>query len=229
MLIDLAGKNKWNESAAAAPPAAAAPKPANGEGKKSSAAPASAPAVPAIQKGFLNKASKTKSPAAAPAAPATPLVQVLSTDDQPPREVKKASAPPAGPTSPDFTMTERGILNLGDFGAGGGLQVSSTRPAELVYRIDIPLATKTSEVELDVGERLVSLSSPPVCLTLSRQRPQAEVWRGLRSAHQTPVPRLRQERRRQVRQGKEATLHHAACATRCPALRLLHRCRGNFS
>jgi predicted component of type VI protein secretion system len=136
---------------------------------------ATAPAVsPAIQKGFLNKASaKTKPPATSPAAassPATtaPLVQVLSTDDQPSPEVKRAPAPPAsGPTSPEFTMTERGILNIGDFGAGGGMQVSSTRPAELVYRIDIPLVAKTSQVELDVGER--SVSSLPSIFSSSRE------------------------------------------------------------
>jgi hypothetical protein len=173
MLIDLAGKSKWNEPAAEVQDQTPAPNStqqkqqpqSQDKSTKTTAAAVAAPApVAAIQKGFLNKPAKASAPtavsgslSAAPGAP-PPLVQVVSEDDRPAVSARKAPVPvaaavSAGPVSPEYSMTERGVLSLGDFGSMGGVQVSSTRPAELVYRIDIPLVAKTSEVELDVGER----------------------------------------------------------------------------
>jgi hypothetical protein len=170
MLLDLAGKSKWSSDQPTEEPPQGlplAPKTSPAVIEKAISEPlkasASAPAaVPAIQKGFLNKPTKTSSPAApsgslSPAASlstAPPLVQEVSAADRPvARKTPVAAAAATGPVAPEYSLTERGVLSLGDFGSMGGVEVTSTRPAELVYRIDLPLATKTSEVALDVGER----------------------------------------------------------------------------
>ncbi len=60
---------------------------------------------------------------------------------------------------PEYTMKERGVLTMGDFeGMRGNNKVASNRPAELVYKFDVPLASKPSLLNLDVSERLLKLS-----------------------------------------------------------------------
>ena len=62
--------------------------------------------------------------------------------------------------TPKYTLVERGILGLGDFEGGNSSHKKkpvSNRPEELVYKIEIPLVTKTSKVELDVGEREIKM------------------------------------------------------------------------
>lgn len=64
---------------------------------------------------------------------------------------------------PEYTMKERGVLSMGDFeGMRGNNKVASNRPAELIYKFDVPLATKPSLLNLDVSERLLKLSYPDV-------------------------------------------------------------------
>jgi len=64
---------------------------------------------------------------------------------------------------PEYTMKERGVLTMGDFeGMRGNNKVASNRPAELVYKFDVPLALKPSLLNLDVSERLLKLSYPDV-------------------------------------------------------------------
>lgn len=58
----------------------------------------------------------------------------------------------SGPLEPVYTVTERGALSLGDFEAMKD-KVLSNRPAEIVYRVQLPLADKPSKIALDVAER----------------------------------------------------------------------------
>jgi hypothetical protein len=72
-----------------------------------------------------------------------------------------------GPIEPKYSITERGLVELGDFelssanGGDGtsGNRVRSTRPKELVVRIELPRVAsgQTGQVELDVSEKRLSL------------------------------------------------------------------------
>lgn len=65
--------------------------------------------------------------------------------------------------TPQFVLVERGVLGLGDF-ENIKSAVTSTRPAELIYRISLPLVKKASDVVLDVKEKALTLSYEDVYL-----------------------------------------------------------------
>ena len=71
--------------------------------------------------------------------------------------VPPAGVDTSGPQPPMYTMVERGNASMGDFESMGRRLVSSSRPAELVYKIDINKAAKASEVLLDVMPRTLKL------------------------------------------------------------------------
>ena len=81
-----------------------------------------------------------------------------------PRHAVQSTESPKNPSSsksPQFSVTERGVLGLGDFDGGVSSlsrRPKSSRPEELVCKIEIPKVTKTSLVELDVGQRQVKMS-----------------------------------------------------------------------
>jgi hypothetical protein len=54
--------------------------------------------------------------------------------------------------SPNFTLKERGTISMGDFERLKS-NVTSNRPAELVYRFEVPLVLKPSLLYLDVAEK----------------------------------------------------------------------------
>jgi HSP20 family molecular chaperone IbpA len=68
------------------------------------------------------------------------------------------AAPPADSKQPMFTVVERGQMAMGDFESMGRRMVASNRPAELVYKIDIPKVLKPSEVLLDVMPKALKLT-----------------------------------------------------------------------
>ena len=59
---------------------------------------------------------------------------------------------------PHYAVVERGNVSMGDFESMGRRSVASNRPAELVYKIDIPKVVKPSEVLLDVMPRSLKLT-----------------------------------------------------------------------
>lgn len=78
-----------------------------------------------------------------------------------------ANASPSGPIEPKYSVTERGVVDWGDFALtttegsepGGSRGSKSLRPKELVVRIELPRvgAGQAGAVELDVSEKRVSL------------------------------------------------------------------------
>jgi len=59
---------------------------------------------------------------------------------------------------PVFTVTERGNVSLGDFEGMNQKQVASNRPAELIYKIEIPKVLKAGDVQLDVTRKQLKLT-----------------------------------------------------------------------
>lgn len=53
---------------------------------------------------------------------------------------------------PKYTLKERGSISMGDFERLKS-SVTSNRPAELVYRFEVPLVSKPSLLNLDVAEK----------------------------------------------------------------------------
>ncbi|PIK45982.1 hypothetical protein BSL78_17134 [Apostichopus japonicus] len=63
-----------------------------------------------------------------------------------------------GPTTPQYTMTHRGVLDMQQFVNAPDAR-PSTRPQELVVRIDLPLLKSASGIQLDVFEKRLYLES----------------------------------------------------------------------
>ena len=90
----------------------------------------------------------------------TSLLQTLN------KEQASTESRPKGPIEPKYTVTERGIVEWGDFelsrGGGDPVQgrnVRNSRPKDLVVRIELPrvVAGQTGLVELDVSEKRLTL------------------------------------------------------------------------
>lgn len=98
------------------------------------------PRAPALRKGFLLR---------------------RSTEDSSSSAVKTTSA--EAPQVPRYSLKERGRGGLGDFETRGTTSPASARPAELVYRIELPLVffspdAGVADIRLDVGPRSLALS-----------------------------------------------------------------------
>ena len=52
---------------------------------------------------------------------------------------------------PKYTMKERGHISMGDFNANS--TAKSSRPSELVYKVELPKIAKASDIVLDIAER----------------------------------------------------------------------------
>ena len=171
-------EKETNNSAPSLPPASSMNEAATALEKKKKnevdlTAEKAKPAETAVKKGFLlNKKTKPKVPEAplpsSSLSSSSPLIQEVANQPLAKSEVTEtsitASNTAAAPVTPSFTLTERGVLTMGDFeGVQSKLSsATSLRPAELVYRIDLQsLQTSGSkgmkDVTLDVGEKSLSL------------------------------------------------------------------------
>lgn len=140
---------------------------------------AQVPAVeksPAIKKGFLNKissSSKTDSKDTngprlitelPPAPPSSSPSSSSATDPKAPPLDKKSNVSAiselGGPIEPSYTVKERGSVSWGDFEQmrNNSARPQSTRPAELIVRIEIPKVTVMADMILDVSERQLVLT-----------------------------------------------------------------------
>jgi len=190
MMVDVSSKLRWKGEPEADEPAVAAGGARNPPAP--TPAPAAAPAAtaaketkePAIKKGFLNKDSdgtakakpgliqevgvghtSAKTPVATPAVAPAPASRTLAS----------TTTTPSGPLEPSYTIKERGNVSWGDFEqmrSDANRPPQSTRPAELVVRIEIPKVASMADVELEVSERRLVMNSKAVySLTLALPYP----------------------------------------------------------
>eukprot|EP01041_Mallomonas_annulata_P000952 gene952-1847_t len=102
---------------------------------------------PLIKKGFLNSNRA-----------------VASSKVLPPRNHSESSSTATtttsttGSTSSESPLKKRGSVSMGDFERLRSSKVISNRPAELIYRFEVPLAAKSSLLALDVAEKSLKLS-----------------------------------------------------------------------
>ena len=144
------------------------------------------PLVEELPEGYVSKAVPNSQPTAevkksdkdsSGEAPGTPLMTARAVTRKTKTKTSatstaSTSCPETNEKTPHYTLIERGILGLGDFDGGNSSHKKkpvSSRPEELVYRIEIPLVTKTSKVELDVGEKelkMTYLDTYDLCIQL---------------------------------------------------------------
>ena len=166
------------------PKPVAAPAPSSKQGELTIEGAVASKREPAIKKGFLSAVPGGKQAAAAPPTPA----QQSSKKDAPRTIQEIPPAPPscssaqpaatstsspaapkaadvkeevAGPIAPVYTLKERGTVSWGDFEQmrnNTAKPPTSTRPAELICRIEIPKVTAMADMILDVSERRLQLS-----------------------------------------------------------------------
>lgn len=202
MLIDIAGKKKWdgekNISDDKAPRETELSEPCNRTTSNESSLLGSTQIKeePVIKKGFLNDTKKSIYPKSEhkPSKDSKRLIQEVTESDThkggvthtksssmsalPPAnladtlvardtrrihreedEDKTAAAVPVSEKEPKYSITERALVGMGDFGDNkSSPSVTSTRPAELICKIEIPKVSRASKVELIVGERDIKLA-----------------------------------------------------------------------
>lgn len=176
MLVDISSKKHWNDEGDGGAGVGGAVKNVP-TGAKAAAkqeepkAKVSAPVRdPAIKKGFLNAAASS-SKAATAALPPSPqpnksMIQELppaAPSDFPvaPKATSAVDPVPSGPVAPIYSLKERGSVSWGDFEQmrnNTSKPPTSTRPAELICRIEIPKVTVMADMLLDVSERRLQLS-----------------------------------------------------------------------
>ena len=112
----------------------------------------------------------TINPPLPPVATPSSLLTPISTT-QKPSSIQSTTTPTSTPPLITHTLTERGVLSLGDFPAlsrAQGLSYTNpTLPAELIYRFSIPDNVKPTQLDLDVSPMLIKLSYPLLNFELS--------------------------------------------------------------
>jgi HSP20 family molecular chaperone IbpA len=138
-------------------------------------------AEPAFKKGFLNSKSSSKSAVVEASKPGSKqesdgLIlpgnvqapggagKIVEVSDYAPgtsssaRTDSTATVAACEIVQPKFSLVERGNLGMGDFEAMRANTVASNRPAELVFKVELPSISSAAAVDLDVSEKEISLS-----------------------------------------------------------------------
>ena len=180
MLVDISSKKHWNEGGGGGGGGGGEGVVKNEETSANLAAKQEEPMSkvtaaptrdPAIKKGFLNAAAPPSSKAARSSALPSPpqpssMIQelppsALSASPIAPKTISVVDSVSGGPVAPVYSLKERGSVSWGDFEQmrnSTSKPPTSTRPAELICRIEIPKVTAMTDMILDVSERRLQLS-----------------------------------------------------------------------
>ena len=136
---------------------------ASGGSRPHPEASATAPSMPSGMKEVSSSARrKTDPPTKAPtnaAATATAATSACSTAAE--------DAGVGGVETPRFSVKERGHVSMGGFErltSPSQAAAASSRPSELVYRIELPRVAKASQIALDIAERSEVAPSIHICI-----------------------------------------------------------------